>query len=411
MQQKVKHSARDYLVLAGAFLILFCSLGLSANGMALFNVPVTKDLGFSQTAFAMYFIAAMIPSLALSAFVGIFWSKHFKLLRIVLLINGFIACACVALCGACTKLWQFYVLSIIRGAVGAFITILPASMLANNWFPDKRATATSIVMIGSSVGGIFFTQACKVALNMFNWRVAYVTVGVLCAALYVVAAILVKPFPNREVTVTDSEKKEPEKIEQPGILMRDAMKKAPFWIMIIGFTLGGFASMGFQGNIATALQLDYGYTTTQAAACYSLFTAVAIFGKLFIGWFYDKFGVKAGLTYLTIMLVASLVSMLLAQKLVFGYMLAIFFGLGNMIGTITSTTIPPDIFGLRDYSKIYGFLTMFISGSMSVGTILSTGIYDLTGSFRPAWILYIVFNVACTFCLLLSRRMVKGKDA
>ena len=169
--------------------------------------------------------------------------------------------------------------------------------------------------------------------------------------------------------------------------------------------------MGFQMCISSALQLDYGYSIAQAANCYTVFVAVAIFGKLIMGWVYDRFGAVKGLIYQGVLLILALLSMLMANgKFTFGVLLAVFFGLGNMVGTVTSTTIPPAIFGLKDYSRIYGFLTMFISGCMALGLTLSSAIYDLSGSYRPAWYLYILFNVIYISALIIAIRMQEKRS-
>jgi MFS family permease len=320
----------------------------------------------------------------------------------MILVSG-LGCALLLCVNAlCTQLWHFYALALLRGVAVAFCSVLPASMLINKWFPEKRAVMTSVVMIGSSVGGLFFTQVCSFLLSNFNWRRAYVVLGLLDAVLFVIAALLIRPEPPVEETTAGTVQAAAKAEETEGVMLQDALKMPAFWFMILGFLLGGFASMGFQGCIATALQLDYGYTVSEAANCYSVFVFTAIFGKLLMGWIFDKFGVVKGLIYQCVLLELALLFMLLAQNHTFGVLLAVAFGLGNMIGTVTSTTVPPAIFGLKDYSKIYGFLTMFITASMGLGTTLSSVIYDASGSFRSAWLLYIVFDLLCAVLLIVA---------
>lgn len=403
------YSAKHWCVLAGAFLILFAGLGLSANGLSLFNAVVATDMGYSQTAFTLFFLIGLLPQVIFGTAVGSLWSKNFERIRPMILIFGSLSGATLCLNAVCTQLWHFYAFALLRGVAGAFCAVLPASMLINRWFPQKRAFMTSIVMIGSSVGGLVFTQLCSFLLTQFNWRLAYVVLGLVDIALFLVATALISPHAPQDVSVEIQAEGKPSG-EQNGLMLSDALKTPMMWLMLTGFVVGGLASMGFQGCFATALQLDYGYSVAKAGACYSVFVAVAIFGKLLMGWIFDRFGAIKGLMYQCVMLVLSLVSILLAQKqMSFSILLAIFFGLGNMIGTVTSTTIPPAIFGLKDYSKIYGFLTMFLTAAMGLGTTLSSAIYDLSGSYRPAWILYIFFNILCTAVFIIAIRMAKKR--
>lgn len=411
---KTTYTAKHWMVLVGAFLITFSGLGLSANGLSLFNATVATSLGFSQTAFTMYFLIGMIPQILFATVVGAIWSKSFHRVRLLILFSGISTALLLCLNALCTELWQFYVLALLRGFATAFCSVLPASMLINKWFPQNRAFMTSIVLIGSSVGGLVFTQVCSFLLSNFTWQMAYVVLGIIDATFFLVAAILISPAPPKETV--DGEHGQDlaayaELENQKGVMLKQAMKLPPFWFMIFGFLMGGFASMGFQNCISTALQLDYGYSVADAANCYSVFVFTAIFGKVLMGWLFDRIGVVKGLIYQGIMLIASLIFMLMAQEMTFGVMLAVCFGLGNMVGTVTSTTIPPAIFGLKDYSHIYAFLTMFITGSMGFGTTVSSAIYDLSGSYRLVWLVYIAFNALYIGSLIFAYIMMYKQHA
>lgn len=409
---KENYSKKHWMVLAGAFLIMFCGLGLFANGLSLFNKVVAEDLGFSQTQFTLYFMVGTIVGLPLAPFVGVVWGKNYKRIKLIILLSGVGSALAIALNGFCSHLWQFYFLAVMRAFIGAFCGILPGSMLINHWFPNRRAFMTSIIMIGSSVGGLFFTQFCKIMINTYGWRSAYIVVGIIDALLFAVAVLLIRPYPDGyEEKADNASASKPTVVNQTGIMMKDAMKLPAFWIMIVGFSVGCIASMGFQMCIATALQLDYDYSLSTAANCYTVFVAVAIFGKLLMGWLYDHIGIIKSLIYQGIILVLAMVSMLLAGKsIVFGVLLAVFFGLGNMVGTVTSTVIPQHLFGLKDYSTIYGFLTMFITGSMGLGTTVSSAFYDTTGSYAPAWVLYIGLNILYVGGLIVAVLIMRKKN-
>lgn len=410
MKVAAKTGACGWMSLVGAFLLLFTSVGLGANGLLLFYVPVAGDLGFTQTAFSLYMTLGTIPMMIFAPFVGKFWSKNFHRLRFMIILCGLLTSVLIIGYGMCSHLWQFYVISIVRGFVSGFITILPASMLINYWFPEKRAFMTSIAFMGSSIGGMFFTQLSGFAIGNFDWRTAYILLGSVCVVLYLIIAFLVQPPRKLEVRdgTESADTAEPTE-EVSGYMLGEAIRMPAFWMMILGFSLGALASMGIQGCISSSVQLDYGYTAKMAATCVTIFNGTCIFGKLLMGWLYDRLGIKFGLLYICVMLILCSVSLLLSGSVLFGILASIFFGLGNMVGTITSTTVTPDIFGLKDYSSIYGVLTLFVSGSMALGLTLSSAIYDLSGSYRPAWYLYIAFNIAYVGLLLLSRKIVHSK--
>ena len=125
---KEKYTSKHWIVLAGAFLIMFCGLGLFANGLSLFNKVVAQDLNFSQTEFTMYFMIGTVVGLPLAPLVGAFWGRNYRRIKLIIILSGVGSAVAISLNCLCHTLWQFYLLAVIRAVVGAFCGILPGSM-------------------------------------------------------------------------------------------------------------------------------------------------------------------------------------------------------------------------------------------------------------------------------------------
>lgn len=408
----MKKRARPWLVVVGAFLILFTTVGLGTNGISLFYKPVAEGLGFNQTKFNLYFTIYKLAMMVATPFAGKLLSKKFQKIRIYMLIGGVINMAGLIGYSFCKDLMAFYVISAIRGAASALIYLTTATMFINNWFVKKRSTIMSLVYIGTSAGGLFYTQLSRILISSFGWQKAYFCLGIVSFITVLIAVVLTSPSPEAEGTLPygyDAGMKTSgaeEKVND-GVMMGQALKSAPFWLLCVAMFIGAVAVMGVQQCAASALQLDFGHSDVTAANIVSVFMLFICIGKPILGAIFDKIGIKVGLVYSYLMLALAVVFLLMSQDIALAYVFAVLFGLGNMSVSLVASTTTVDIFGTRDYGTIYSVVTMFLTGGISVGPIISGAIYDSTGSYTMAWYLYIALSFVTLVLLLVALRASK----
>ena len=128
------------------------------------------------------------------------------------------------------------------------------------------------------------------------------------------------------------------------------------------------------------------------AAIISIYSMVGIFGKIVLGWINDKFGMVASAAAGCIMFGVSFFFMLAGQDVTMLYIMAILFGLGDAIGTVTPPLVTSAIFGKEKYGEAYGIANSFTQVGLSFGSIMVAGVFDLSGSYTPAWILLLVLT-------------------
>jgi MFS family permease len=91
------------------------------------------------------------------------------------------------------------------------------------------------------------------------------------------------------------------------------------------------------------------------------------------------------------------------------YAMALVFGLGNAIGTVTPPLITAQIFGKEQYSRAYGIANSFSQVGLSLGSLAVASVYDATGSYRPAWFLLLALTGVTLACwvgsVVLARRL------
>lgn len=398
-------NSRPWLVLIGAFIMMFTCIGLGASGLTLFYQPVAEELGFSQTAFSLYYSISTLVGMFFMPVIGKVLSKNIRQIRWIMLICG--VCTMLSFVGysLCTQLWQFYVCSAFRGIVTCGISAVPVTILLNLWFRSRRSIVTAIAFTGSSFGGMAYTQLSNYYITHFGYRTAYVALGVTALITIAIAVLLIQPSPELSgkepyVSEKDQDSQDQSQINW-GISVGGALKTAIFWMMLVAVFLGGMVVMGVQQGLVSSLVVDYSYTSGQAASLYSIFMLVMCLGKLIYGWLADAIGLKLSTIYIGLMNALAMLAFLsIPMGRFLAYALVILFGLGNMTATVMMTNITTSVFGTKDYGSIYGIVNMLASGGMSIGPLLTAAIFDATGSYRLAWITFLVITVVSTLLFL-----------
>lgn len=148
--------------------------------------------------------------------------------------------------------------------------------------------------------------------------------------------------------------------------------------------------------------MDAGYTMEKAASISSLYLLIAVPGKMILGYIFDRFGVRAGILFGGAVFLLSMLSLLVIQQPPVLYLMAVFFGFGACLSTVSPSIIASRTFGTKNYPEIFGVTTMLVNGGYAIGVPVIGLFYDMTGSYYPAWIVMGILAVLMTVSLLYS---------
>lgn len=385
-------------VFYGWWIVLGAAIVLAVMGPAsvavanLFQLPVTEEFGISNSQFAI--------SNSLVLGVGIFLSPivskklatgNFKLIYSVSVIVYALAYMGF---GLAPNIYVFYLLSLLVGFGYTTTTIIPVSMLMNNWFVKKRGLALSLALSGLGVGGVVFSQILTPLIANVGWRQTYLIYGVIMLVVTLPIVLFVfKPRPAmmnlkaygaEELETSNKGDKEQLKAQRTQTTGAKVGITPFFILLMLGAVLVGLVNNGGLGQFPPVLNSLHG--ATQGALIISIYSVVGILGKIILGNINDRYGAVASTIYASVLLVLTYFVMIFAGNFVFAIIMAILFGLGNAIGTVSPPLITSAIYSADDFPKAYGYVQSGVQLGMTVGSLVAASIADFTGTYTVSWI-------------------------
>jgi len=276
-------------------------------------------------------------------------------------------------------------------------TMIPISIMITNWFDKKRGLAMSLGLSGVGIGGFILSPLITNWLENYGWRKTYLIFAVIMLAVSLPVSIFIfrkspedkglKAYGANEVPKSEIGRND----FDLAISTKETFTKPFFIILVLGMIFNGLINTGALGQFPPALEELHG--SKIGAAIISLYSVVGIIGKLILGWVNDKLGIIKGILFGCITFGLAFFMMLFASNVLIAYLMAISFGLGNAMGAVMPPLLTSSIYGPKKYGDVYGYISSATQLGLTFGSILVASIFDITGSYKPAWIVMILLTI------------------
>lgn len=412
MKKRFSISQRAFCTAIGAFFLMSCA-GF-AGALGLFYLPVTEELGFSQTSFSAYMTVMSLVGILSHPLLGRLTLRHSRLIPLFAPIGGLLSLVVYVMWSLSNNLWLFY----IGGGLMSFVLPIFGAQLSvtavNYWFVKKRRLMVSCVTMGMSVGTVMFSQTARYFIDNFGWRSGYLAMGVLSLLMSIIAALLISPPPESlgMKPYGWDEIGEQRQSELQGMSLNEALKTRGFWIFSFTAVLGSLGVVAIQQSITPMFQVDYGFSAARAATLISIFSICCAVSKPIFGLVYEKGGMNVALIYISVFMTVSLVGLASFLGMPVAVAGVLVLGVGNMYGSIMVSSFVADVFGRKAYSAILGYVNIFYTVGASLGPIMAGAVADKFGSYRPAYYaLAVISLLTCGFTKLAYDSVRKQKSA
>lgn len=393
MTKRKIRSIYHWVILVCCVLTLMFAYSTRIGLAQLFATEILKETGFATSA---YFLAGTISSV-ICIFTGpiagkLLRGKYMRPTFFICVVGTLVSYACY---GFCHSLWQFYLVGALVGIFAMGCGTIPVSVLITNWFEKNRGLMISIAMMGISIGGTVLSPLLSWLIVEFGWRYAYFILCALSLIVLVPIALFVvrrapqdvglEPYGHGEETAVSTKKKNVPASNWNATL-KEARKTPILWMFAVGAFLIYFTAC-FMGHMSYYLQ-GVGFDAAAVASYISLYSVVAIIGKLVLGRIFDRFGPKIGILFGCGTFFLFLVAFIFVQgSPMMLYFAAVMYGFGTCTATVAIPIMTTSVFGAKNYSELYGFVSAFTMTGSAIGSSAIGLVYDLTGSYIPALVI------------------------
>lgn len=398
--QKKSRFHYGFIIVLGGFIIMALLHSMLQTCFSLFLVPVTQKMDVLRTQFSICSSVVAIVTMIVSPKMG-------KLLGGGNTRKVFTLCVAgmglsYASYGLATQIWHMYISAAFVGAFSCGAVAMPVSIIIANWFKKGRGTAMSIALAGSGIGGTVITPILNHMINTYGVSMAFFVFGGAMLLIEVpIAFFVMKPRPEdmglrpygADEEETDDKKKKASKPTVEIDVTLDELKKQPFfYIYLLGIL--AMCICGYGSLTQLSASLTDAYDSNFSAVIISFFLLILTPAKISLGWMYDKLGSKFGTVYvMSVYAVAFLMLAFITNSRPLMYVMAICYSIGVSSGTVSPSVVTAATFGSKDYGAIYGFVNFFAMAAMVVGGPSIAAVYDMTGSYRVAWIACAILSV------------------
>ena len=301
----------------------------------------------------------------------------------VMLALGYIAA------GLSTSLLMFAVSQgVLIGLLGSSAAFGPLMAEASLWFRRRRGIAVALAASGNYLAGAVWPPILNALIGLQGWRMAHVTVGlVLLVCMLPLALLLRGRAPGTGANAP------PRNASAATTARPLGMSPNMLTILLCVAGIGCCVAMAMPQVHIVAYCGDLGYGVARGAEMLSLMLGFGVASRLASGWICDRIGGVKTLLLGSAFQCAALLLYLPFDGLTSLYVVSILFGLsqGGIVPSyaiIVREYMPASEAGTR-----VGLVLMSTIVGMAIGGWLSGYIFDLTGSYRAAFLAGIGWNL------------------
>ncbi len=378
-----------YVVVAAVFGIWLIGWGTHQT-FGVFFKPVLTEFGWTRAEMALAYSLAQIMHGALAITTG--WLTDRLGPRIVVMVFGSFLGISYLLMSQVSTIWQFRLYYGLVGAIGLSAFTIPVMATIARWFVKKRGLMTGIAQAGAGIGGLIFVPLAGWLILTYGWRSSYIILGIITLTGIIISGSFLRRDP-RDIgqlpdgvseAIAPEVKKQSPSLQAAGLSLRKATRTSLFWIIAgLGFSFG-FCRSTVLAHIAAHVQ-DLGFSLAEGANVLAALTVSSIIGRIGMGRVADVIGNRPTFVISCAATTIVLIWVLVAEDLWGLYLFALVFGFGWGAQAVLRFAVTSEAFGPVSLGLIMGVLFLVEAGGAAFGAYFAGYIFDVSGSYDPAF--------------------------
>ena len=373
------------------WVIVFASLALHSISLGAPTIlfvalkPIAADLDTVRAVPSMAYSLLMIGT-GIGGIVMGRWMDRRGVMQPVLF-GSVMICLGALLASYAEGRWSLFIATgLLMGLLGKAAMIAPLVANVTRWFDRRRGLAVAIITSGQGLAGALWPAVIQYFNDLVGWRGTFLYFGVFAAVTMVPASLLLRPRPP--ISASDESDGGPRSDERRVLDLPPHVAQIMLWVAVISCC----SAMSVPIVHLVSHVTDQGYTLEQGARALSVLFVAAFLSRLGFGMLADRIGPVRTLLIGS----ASMAAMLLVFAFTTSYSglvtAALLFGLGFSGIMPCYPLIIRILFPVRQAGGRIAAQYMFSAVGMALGGWLGGVIFDLTGSYSPAFLVAFAFN-------------------
>ena len=399
-----------WYVVGVEFLVGFFRVGYTGFLFGVFLKPMAEEFGWSRATVT----GAVTLGTLVAGTVGYLFGRTLDRSGPRAMVAGaavVMGLSFLALAGTQSVLWYYLAYAVGRAVAQSALGEPMVAAVVAKWFVRLRGRAIAIASTGGPLGGALLAVVTERVIAAAGWRVAWATFGGYALLLVAPAALLLlrrspedlglRPDGDAGPAAQASGTRPLRARPDVSLTFPRALRTRSFWLLSLVGGLGSLTSTGVSFHLVPRFT-DVGVHPAAAAGAVGLYTlaqAVAMLGwgfaaeRLPVRWaLVAVLGAGAGGTFLVAR--AASVGEAYLAVVVYGSAMGGWFQLMQVAWA--------DYFGRQHLGSIRGLSLFFQLVGNALGAFVSALVYDVTGDYRAAFLLYVGVLGCCAGAIALA---------
>ena len=353
-------------------------VGLGTTGLPIYTTgqfirPLEAAFGWSRSASTGGLIFLTIGSVLMAPIIGTL-IERFGVRRVAMLAQVGLCLGYFGLTLNGGSLGGYYAGWAVLAVLGAGTSPIVWTRAVASWFDRGRGLALGVTLCGTGVVAVVGPGVIGGIIAAYGWQAGFYALS--AAQLVIGLPLVFLLFRARD----EGPRAAADAASLSGATVTEAMTSSRYWRLLVAFFLISVVVGGLIVSLPPMLA-DRGIPLADAGRALGLLGFAIIAGRLTIGWLVDRF--PARVVAPVYVLLPALSCTLLAQGVaVTPSILLIGLSAGAEVDLLAY--LMSRYFGMRHYSKIYGWALSAFSAGAGMGPIFAGRVHDLTGTYVAA---------------------------